>query len=313
MTALRRERGQAAVLTVVFLTVLLGMVAFVLDVGSWYREQRATQSAADSAALAAAQALPRSPAAARVLAGEYVAKNGGGAPEITFSSRAASNDTVTVRVERDAPGVFAKLFGISSVNVGAKAVARAAGLDAARWVAPIVVNIRHPKLNCATDAQGRPVPCYGDATQLELENMHRPGSGDAAGAFGLINLDAGDTGSAGASTLGDWIRRGFDEYMELGTYTSVPSALFNDSHIKGALDFRLNDTLLFPIYDKITGSGSGAEYRVVGWVGFTVTDFVANGSTSKVFGSFTETIWEGIQSQSGANLNYGARAVALVE
>ena len=56
-----------------------------------------------------------------------------------------------------------------------------------------------------------------------------------------------------------------------------------------------------------------AEYRVVGWVGFTVTDFVATGSTSKVFGSFTETIWEGIQSQSGANLNFGARAVSLVE
>ena len=33
---------------------------------------------------------------------------------------------------RDAPGFFAKLFGIDSVNVAAKATARAAGLDAAR-------------------------------------------------------------------------------------------------------------------------------------------------------------------------------------
>jgi len=312
MTLRHDARGQAAVLTVVFLTALLGMVALVLDVGSWYREQRATQSTADAAALAAAQALPESPADARVLANEYVAKNGGGKREITFSSRVLPNDTVTVRVERDAPGVFAKLFGISSVNVGAKAAARATGLDAARWVAPIVVNIKHPKLNCATDAQGRPVPCYGDPTELELEHMHKPGSGDAAGSFGLINLDTGDTGSAGASTLGTWIARGFDQYMELGKYNSVPSAMFNDSHIKEALDYRLNDTLLFPIYNKITGSGSGAEYVIVGWVGFTVTNFVATGSTSKVFGSFTQTIWEGIQSQSGANLNFGARAIALV-
>ncbi len=313
MTSLRTERGQAAVLTVVFLTVLLGMVALVLDVGSWYREQRATQSAADAAALAAAQALPGGPAAARALADEYVVKNGGGEREITFSSRVLPNDTVTVRIERDVPGVFAKLFGIASVSVGAKAAARSAGLDAARWVAPIVVNIKHPKLSCATDALGRPVPCYGDPTELALENMHKPGSGDAAGSFGLINLDTGDAGSAGASTLGTWIERGFDEYMRLGKYMSVPSAMFNDSHIKGALDYRLNDTLLFPIYDKITGSGSGAEYTIVGWVGFKVTGFVATGSTSKVIGSFTETIWEGIQSQSGTNSDFGVRAIALVE
>ncbi len=60
MNRLRNDRGQAAVLTVIFLVALLGAVAMVLDVGSWFRAQRATQSAADAAALAAAQALPES-------------------------------------------------------------------------------------------------------------------------------------------------------------------------------------------------------------------------------------------------------------
>ena len=60
MTRLRSNSGQAAVLTVVFLAALLGAVALVLDVGGWFRAQRATQSAADAAALAAAQALPES-------------------------------------------------------------------------------------------------------------------------------------------------------------------------------------------------------------------------------------------------------------
>lgn len=313
MKRIRSDRGQATVLTVIFMVALLGAVAMVLDVGSWFREQRDTQSDADAAALAAAQALPDAPGTSSALANEYLDKNLGGAGrQITFSSAIVANDTVTVDVDRDAPGFFSKLFGIDSVNVKAKATARAGGIDAAKWVAPIVVNIKHPKLNCGSSG-GKPVPCFGDETELELANLHQPGSGDAAGAFGLINLDLSDNGSVGGSTLGDWIMTGFDQYMPLGRYTSVPSAKFNDSHVKGALDARLQDTLLFPIYKTITGSGSNAEYDIVGWVGFKVSSFKASGSTGKVYGSFTKVIWEGIQSDAGDGLNYGVRTIQLVE
>lgn len=312
MKQLRSERGQAAVLSVVFLVALLGMAALVLDVGSWFREQRDTQAAADAAVLAAAQALPDSPGEANALAASYVTKNDGGATTTEISSDEIANDTVTVEVERSAPGIFSKLFGIDSVQVDARASARVGGIAAARWVAPITVNIKHPKLNCGSSG-GKPVPCFGDLTEIELAHLHQPGSGDAAGAFGLINLDRDDSGSVGGSTLGDWITSGFDEYMELGTYTSVPSAKFNDSHVKGGLDVRLGDVLLFPIYKTITGSGSNAEYDIVGWVGFEVDSFQANGNTGKVQGAFTKVIWEGIQSDSGAGLNFGVRTIQLVE
>ena len=93
MKRLRSERGQAAVLTVIFLVALLGAVAMVLDVGSWFRAQRDTQSAADAAALAAAQALPDSTGTASALATQYLDKNGGGAGEVTFSIAATSPTT----------------------------------------------------------------------------------------------------------------------------------------------------------------------------------------------------------------------------
>lgn len=314
MKRLNSDRGQATVLTVIFLVALLGAVALVLDVGSWFREQRSTQSTADAAALAAAQALPNSTGEAGLLANEYLAKNGGGTANVVFSSGPVANDTVTVEVEREAPGVFSKLFGISSVTVGAKATARAGGMDAARWVAPIVVNLKHPKLQCG-GPPSKPNPCFGDPTAIELENLHKPGSGDAAGAFGLINLDQNDSGSVGGSKLGDWILRGFDAYLEPGQYTSVPSAQFNDSHVRNALSARIiaDNELLFPIYKTISGSGSNAIYQVVGWVGFSVTKYRASGSTGKVWGSFTEVLWEGIQSSSGNNLNFGTQTVELVE
>lgn len=310
----RNQNGQAAVLTVIFLVSLLGALALVLDVGSWFRAQRSTQAAADAAALAAAQALPDDTGLSSALGSEYLGKNGGGAGEFTFSTTQLANDTIAVKVERQTPGIFSKLFGIDSVDVHARASARAGGVQAAKWVAPIVVNVRHPDLNCAVSA-GKPVPCFGRQTQIDLENLHRPGSGTAAGSFSLINLVAGSTGSIGASTIGDWITQGYDEYMELGNYRAVPSAMWNDSHVKGAMAERLSGdpVLLFPIYDRITGSGSGAEYHVIGWVAFHVTSYDAYGKEGKVKGSFKEVIWEGVQSQSGSNLNYGTTTIELVE
>ena len=169
------------------------------------------------------------------------------------------------------------------MNVGAKAKALTTGLQAARWVAPIAVNIKHEKLNCGLDEKNRPVPCFGDPTSITLDKLHDPGGPDAAGSFSLINLDHRDDGSVGGSLIGDWILRGFDQYMDIGDYTAVPSAKFNDSHVKGALEARLNSTnnniLLFPIYKTITGPGSGAVFDVVGWVGFKVTDYGPTAAT----------------------------------
>ena len=312
MTLFRNERGQATVLTVLSITALLGMAALVLDLGSWFQAQRATQAAADAAALAGAQAAPDEPATATALAAEYLGKNGGGAHTVTFSSKFVANDTITVEVKREAPGFFAKIFGIDSVQVGARATARASGMEQARWVAPITVNINHPALNCGS-TNGKPDPCFGQPTELNLLNLHSPGSGDAAGAFGLINLDRGVSGAIGADDMADWVSHGFAKNMPTGIYYSVPSAMFNDVKFKGALDFRMGDVLLFPIYKTLVESGSNAEYDVVGWVGFRVASFQAGGNSGKVQGAFTEVIWEGVQSTTGAGMNYGVRTIQLVE
>lgn len=312
MTRFRSEAGQATAMTVLCVTALIGMAALVLDVGSWFRAQRDTQAAADASALAAAQALPENPDAASAMVSSYLTKNGGGSSTITFSNKFAANDSVTVRVSRPAPGFFAQLFGVSSVDVGATATARASGIGSARWVAPIVVNHKHPLLNCGT-MNGKPTPCFNQATQLDLVNLHDSGSRDAAGSFGLINLDRSSGGNIGAGALADWVLHGFDQYMDLGKYDAAPSANFNNSQFQGALSARMSGDLLFPIYKTITGPGSGAEYDIIGWVGFRVTHFNPNGSRSFVKGYFTSVIWQGIQSQTGAGLNYGVRAIQLVE
>ncbi len=125
MTRHKQSRGQAYVITILFLAVLLAMAAAVLDIGSWYRADRSLQATVDAAALAGAQALPDGTATASTLASQYAAKNGGGTMNITFESQVFPDDTITVSGSRPAPGFFSKMLGIKSVTVHATASARA--------------------------------------------------------------------------------------------------------------------------------------------------------------------------------------------
>jgi Putative Flp pilus-assembly TadE/G-like len=297
MNRLRSERGQAAVLTVFFLVVLCGAVALTLDVGSWFREQRATQSAADAAALAGAHALPDDTGEAGVLAEEYLAKNDGGDATVTFPD---GTNAIRVRVERNTPGIFAQIFGIDSVDVAAQATARVGNPSSVRWAAPFAVDKQHPMLNCS------PQPCWNTPTQVDLDKV-------GPGAFRLINID-GSHGGTGPSTLEDWILRGFDGYMPLNWYFSDPGAKFNSSHIKNALDVRIGEEMLFPVYDNVRGGGANFEYRVVGWVGYVVTSYTIKGSKDAALkGYFTKVIWEGILNEEAGPENFGVNSIELVE
>jgi hypothetical protein len=324
MRRLRSEAGQAAALSAVFMTVLLGSCAAVLDVGAWFREDRDTQRIADAAALAGAQALPESTGDAHALALEYANKNGGGLDpaDITFSDTVLPNDTIRTELERPAPGFFARLFGMTSITVGSHAKARAGVPTSARWVAPITVSIEHPMVSC----RGRGQPCFDEATQIDLINLHRPGrgrdddddasGGDAAGAFGLLNLDRSDSGAPGAETLAGWMQRGFSGWMDLGRYLSAPSTLFNSSHMAEAISerIRVGEEVLFPIYNPpIRRGGSNAEYDIIGWIGFTITSFDNRGSEGWVRGSFTRVVWEGIPSTSASTPDFGVRSITLID
>ena len=300
MSAYRRERGQAVVMVVLFMVVLLGMAAAVLDVGSWYREDRDLQKTMDAAALAGAQALPEDTAEATALADEYATKNGGGLDTTEVSTTKIANDTIEVTGSRPAPGFFSKLLGIDSVTVNATAKARTGVLSSARWAAPIAVDERHPYL------QGKR---WGESTVIELDTL-------GPGAYRLINID-GSRGGTNPATLGDWIRDGFEGYMPLDWYYSDPGAKYNTNpNFKSALEEVIvtGEELLFPVYRSFREQGAGFEYEIVGWVGFVVTDFTIKGSkNNEIEGYFTQVIWEGIFSEEASPDDFGARAVSLVE
>jgi putative Flp pilus-assembly TadE/G-like protein len=307
MTRHKQSCGQAYVITVLFLAVLLAMAAAVLDIGSWYRADRHLQATVDAAALAGAQGLPNSTSAASALASQYAAKNGGGTMNITFKSQVFPNDTITVSGSRPAPGFFSKMLGVKSVTVHATATARAGYPTEARWVVPIVVDEQHPKLSPSCN----PRPCGGQ-TELVYQHLKKNGSPDGSGNFGFINL----TGeSHGTSDLGNLIDNGWDQYMDVGDYDAVTGNQFSSTSIGDNLDARIGDVLLFPIYRKLTGTGTGAKYQIIGWAGFRLTGLDLHGSNEKLLGEFVSVTWDGIQAEraSDAPPDFGVTNVSLVE
>jgi putative Flp pilus-assembly TadE/G-like protein len=304
MIRFRSEDGQVTVMAAAMMVFLIAMVAFVLDVGSWFRQQRVTQSNVDAAALAGAQALPGDPVTASSYATTFANKNAGIAgAAITIKSKWVPNDSITVTQTRQAEGFFAKVLGISTVNVHAKATAISEIPSEALGVAPIVVDIRHPKLS------GQGCPCFNQPTTIDL------GKKGAPGAFGMLDL-ANGKGNTGTSTLADWILNGYDKYLPLGDYDSDPGAKFNSSQIQGALQSRYGTDLLFPIYDSLTGNGSNAEYHIIGWASFHITLSQASGNNGTISGYFDRVIWQGIVSKSGPPVgvpDLGVHSVALID
>jgi hypothetical protein len=306
MTRHKDSCGQAFVLTIMFLLVLMGMAAAVLDVGSWYRADRALQATVDAAALAGAKARPEDSGKASALADEYATKNGGGSITVSFTTQVFEDDTITVEGTRPAPGFFAKVFGVDSATVKGRAKARAGYPVEAKYVVPIVVDEKHEKLQC------NPNPCSGE-TELKYQHLKKNGSPDGAGNFGFINLTG--EGGTGTSDLEKWITEGFDKYLGLGDYDARTGNPFSSSHVKDTLDARIGDIMLFPIYRKLSGSGTNAKYEIIGWAGFRLTGVDVKGNDEKLFGEFVSVTWDGIQAgkASAAPPNFGVKNVSLID
>ena len=136
LRGLAAEGGQAIVLVVISLVVLLGMAALVIDIGYVYYTQRALQASADAAALAGAQELPdpmQAAAVARQYSGESGAKNArsdvnGVTTTITtkcITSIPGCDPVNAVVVVEKAPTktFFAGVLGINAFNIKATSTA----------------------------------------------------------------------------------------------------------------------------------------------------------------------------------------------
>jgi Flp pilus assembly protein TadG len=294
----RNESGQVLVLVSVGMVGVCAMAGFAIDVGSFYQAHRKQQSIADAAALAAAGSLPGNTGQASTVAQTYASKNGGTASKITFSTTYMAGDTITVEAQKTVPSTFLKVVGIDRTTVKATTTARAENLSSGWGAAPFAV------INTQPELAGPGCPCYGVATQLTLGKV-------GPGGFQIINVD-GSRGGTGQQILADWILDGCDCKTDTPAwYFNDSGAKFNGSEVAGAMDARLQDNLLFPVYDMVQSGGTNLQYHVVGFAGFNVTSYTFQGSGGSIYGSFVHVDWQGSGTSDTSNY-FGATTSRLV-
>jgi hypothetical protein len=144
----REEKGAVAVMVAVSMIVLIGMLVLTVDMGRLWVARRRLSTAADAAALAAAQrcALGEGSAAATAAGTATAGKNQAGDYTFTITSQCdhlseAGYKFVTAHGDRDVSLFFAPIFGIDSLPANAEATAQWGPVVAANPV-PITVNFQ---------------------------------------------------------------------------------------------------------------------------------------------------------------------------
>jgi hypothetical protein len=207
MTFVRKmkdESGQAMILTLLCMTILLGFVAFAVDIGTLLRSKRNLQIAADSAAVAGAAELnygnmTTAAQAAAAQNGVIVGTNGGAVAVNTppsYGAYAGKPGYVEAIVTQTQPTFFMNVFKIASQNVTTRAVAwnggssngcvyvcRSSGADAMQLQGSFDVSA--PKCGVIIDSN--------DPDALQFTGA---GGTLTAGSVGVVGGDGGQTGDS---------------------------------------------------------------------------------------------------------------------
>jgi hypothetical protein len=311
MTRIRDERGSALVFIVFFMAALLGVCAFVIDVGSWFTAQRSLQAAADAATLAGAQDLPNT-ATASSTATSYANTNISGLN--LWSPTFPDSSTIDVRVSKTVPGVFSKILSIDSVTVHAHARAQVGTPGSLRNAAPIGIK---SSAACASNSSN----CFGVSKTFTFDDTNTTTFGSNS-TFGLLDLSGSSatssscTGNVGQSSQSDWITSGFPGLLSVGRYYGATTG--QRTALRTALNTVVGKILLFPVFDvaNLAWCGGGGGFHVVGWGAFIIDQQVQNSEwnphTKTLHGHFIQYIAHDVVSTPGVP-GFGVKVINLTQ
>lgn len=302
------RKGSVLIIVAVALVALLGIAALVVDAGLLYYTKVFLSNAADAAALAGVQRLPKYPDEAESIAEDYATNNGvdkGG----VITEIMPDGSTIKVTTSKTVSLGFARVLGFSSTNVTASAKARVGTAKSAGNVVPFGV--------VWGDFE------YGDRKTLKVS------AGDASvvrGNFGALAL-----GGRGAEKYEDNIKYGYNGVLEVGdevpTYVETEPGNMSGPTERG-VNHRLNECkhdppctiehfvrgcpriVITPVvrtFEHVHGRG---EVELMGFAAFILESVAGSGKDAYVTGWFIEWATEG---DLGNKEDYGVVSYRLEE
>ena len=272
--------------------VLAAVCVLTIDVGMVFCTQARLQNAADAGSLAAVLELMQQRKAgcsedearghAVTEAGEIAGANTPGAAVVVNFGRLngdgefVEQDTgvqataVRVAVARDETAqagsvglFFAPLVGVREKDLHAVAVARAS--RSIKRVSGVLRPLAIYKGDIPPVSPARETMVVYDYGKLEL------------GCFGLVDFDGGANRTR---DLEDWILHGYQGSFGIDPdtgYTIVEGYPGFRTGLEDEFQQIIGQQFLVCVYDQITGRGANAEFRIVSFLGITLTDVQLGG------------------------------------
>lgn len=254
------ESGATIVIVVLCLTVFMGMLMLVVDVGGLLLARREMVNGADAAALGAAQSCAGVPGVPVDEADALAAANINDDPTLTRLDFAVVEGVcpgpagkLRVKYQVSPDLTFAPALGLAdSSPVEAEATAMWGSSGASNNVVPIMLQMQQLQGNCRFPdvAEGETCAFWNDNQLDELGNAQ----------WGFLNLDQWDVpagencSSAGASSRSGWIESGYPDLLSLNypdpTYVCADSGHANS--VWSTLRGEVGETLIFPVNDQST-------------------------------------------------------------
>jgi hypothetical protein len=271
------NKGNAAILLCLLVTVLFGFAAFSLDIGLVYMEKTKLINAMDSAALAGALELPNNEDQAKAVVAEYLEKNAVSLQGMTVT---VSSDKKSIQIEgaKSIKHYFAPIIGIESSTIkgSAKAV-----IGPAKSVKGGIRPFAVQDFDFA----------YGDLVTL------KEGAGDGTtGNYGGIAL-----GGNGSSIFKINALYGYSGKLSVGDYidTEPGNMAGATNEIKDYINAEMSTFDNFPrdsvrlwtipLVDTFEVNGRG-EIKVVGFAEFYVEDIRGQSGQIEVHGRFVKFV-----------------------
>lgn len=278
----QNETGAAALIVAVLGIVVFGMLAFVTDLGLAYVHKQRVQNGADSAALAVAQEIARTAEPdqncaeiAATMAGlpmregfaepyfaQNVSQDASLADGATGFAIGCDTETGLVTVEvagkQSSPMFFGGVFGggEDGIAVAQSAISVVGPAGAVTGVRPFAI--------CQALANQLLANPSGSLT-IPFDNSDT-GCGSASGNWGVLDLDGG---SNGTSDLAAWVATGYDQPISTDPPVLIPGdpGAPPPGALTAAMDSILDDEIVLPVFDTVSGTGSGSQFHITGFIG----------------------------------------------
>jgi Predicted membrane protein len=297
------NKGQASIFIAIFIAILLGFAAFVIDIGLFTYKKGMFQNACDAAVLSGAQDLYSGTDTVRNSLLQYIWGNGL-SPEKIEISFSDSNHIITVKAFDSVKFFFAPVLGIKQGDISVKASAIMAPVKKVfKGLRPFGIEKSSFSLNQQVILK---VTAWGGGSS-DIKALTLDSTGIAPYEAAILN------GSDKTFEVGDSVAMEKNSINNT-TVSAVRSLINMCSHSPRCTpeSYRTDcpKIITVPVIDSLSDAG-GDYVEIAGFARFFPTGAADYGEYVEITGEFIEDVDNG-EPDTG-QYDYGMRAVKLID